>query len=103
MRPAGILDGNLDKKSRCASSAIAFTVTGRPHSSCRSPFRAADRPPQAPLSRLAEERGFGGGSTARPRPGEGLGRHVSAAFIGTPAGTAQGGLHARAKLIIGVG
>jgi len=43
------------------------------------------RPPRVtPPRRLAGERIFGGGRTARPRPGEGPGRRIPAAFYWHP-------------------
>ena len=53
-------------------------------------IRLADRPPALQTARirlprrLAGERVFGGGRTARPRPGEGPGRCIPAAFYWHP-------------------
>src|ERR1700756_4548006 len=76
--------GALDKKSRCVSSAIAFTVTG-PTSFVLPIALPRCRPPTSGAPRQAGWRaGFRGGRTARPRPGEGPRRRIPAAFYWHP-------------------
>src|SRR6516162_975802 len=104
MRPAGVLDKNLDKKSRCVSSAIAFAVTGPTSFVLPIALPRCRRPASGTPLQARWRAGFWRRKDRSPpawgRPGT---TRSGGVLLAPLPEQRKGGLHARVKLIIGVG